>query len=233
MASRASLHALHSTYCRWNAAEMQVFNDLFFKNRAVLIKHKWISDSWMSFVRMCVCVCTGSFPWAVLFCSSPRWRQLPWQQHQPSKSLPLPSLCLPLLPYFSLPLSSFFSLQSFIPPSLFVSALPHSLPPPSSITVSRPPAYIYMAQLVLGQALSSLAATYGKLVHIPPQCCPPIPPFTLNAGRFHDPPSSFHFCCWSQFAPHFYCVLLCKRHIVTRFMCNMCNHTYILKIYIV
>lgn len=183
----------------------------------------WVSSE-------CVCVSAlGLSP--ERFCSAPLQGDASYHGSNISPlnlSLFLPSVFLYYHIFLSLFLP-FFSLQSFIPPSLFVSALPHSLPPPSSITVSRPPAYIYMAQLVLGQALSSLAATYGKLVHIPPQCCPPIPPFTLNAGRFHDPPSSFHFCCWSQFAPHFYCV---TKDTLLHVLCVICVTTHIFLKYI-
>lgn len=81
---------------------------------------KWLFDEFC--VYMCVCTRshTGSFPRAVLFCSSPRWCRLPWQLHQlwisPSSSSSPSSLC----PFLCAPISLFLSLVWF---SLFLFSL--------------------------------------------------------------------------------------------------------------
>lgn len=107
----------------------------------------------------CVCVFTGSFPWAVLFSSSPRWRRLPWQQHQPYESLPFPlpalglSLSFPTPIFLSLPLFSIF----------FSASLPlFSLLPPSHTSKQATSLHLHDTVGPRPDSLGSGSEIYGK-----------------------------------------------------------------------
>lgn len=160
-----------------------MFNqDFTSKNRALSIKHKWIRDCLMSFVCGCVSVYVCAlwvFPLSgsVLFLSkvtpvtmaatSALWIS-------PSfSSYPLSFSFFPYTPVFLSPSFSLsFSLSHPSLSSLSAASITHH-------SKQATTAFIYMAHLVLGQALSSLAARYMEIMEmllISAQCYPAIPP---------------------------------------------------------
>lgn len=156
---------------------------------------KWLFDEFCVYVCVYMRSHTGSFPRAVLFCSSPRWCRLPWQLHQlwisPSSSSSPSSLC----PFLCAPISLFLSLFWF---SVFLFSSFLSLSAASiNATVSRPPAIIYAAQLVPVQAPPFLAGRCMEIIetlHTSPQCYPANPPWIWGGLPYLQSSFDFFFC---------------------------------------